>query len=60
MSFLKLLLPLSINGNIRKLEKINLTYIETHKFIIKNITGLVFVYIFSLTTKINYQNCKNI
>ena len=55
MSFLKLLLPLSINGNIRKLEKINLTYIETHKFIIKNITGLVFVYIFSLTTKINYQ-----
>ena len=27
-----------INGSIRKLEKTNLTYIEPHKVIIKNIT----------------------
>ena len=30
--------PTFINGSIRKLEKTNLTYIEPHKVIIKNIT----------------------
>ena len=36
--------PTFINGNIRKLEKTNLTYIEPHKVIIKSITFLVFNY----------------
>ena len=31
-------IPTFINGSIRKLEKINLTYVEPHKVIIKNIT----------------------
>jgi len=34
--------PTFINGSIRKLEKTNLTYIEPHRVIIKNITFLVF------------------
>ena len=33
--------PTIINGSIRKLDKTNLTYIEPHKVIIKNITFLV-------------------
>ena len=33
--------PTFINGSIRKLEKTNLTYIEPHRVIIKNITFLV-------------------
>ena len=50
--------PTFINGSIRKLEKTNLTYIEPHRVIIKNITFLVFnysndVYISNLTKKIN-------
>jgi hypothetical protein len=49
--------PTFINGSIRKLEKTNLTYIEPHKVIIKNITFLVFnysndIYITNLTKKI--------
>ena len=49
--------PTFINGSIRKLEKTNLTYIEPHRVIIKNITFLVFyysndVYISNLTIKI--------
>ena len=32
------------NGSIRKLKRINLTYIEPHRVIIKNITFLVFYY----------------
>ena len=61
--------PTFINGSIRKLEKTNLTYIEPHKVIIKNIIFLVFnysndVYISNLTKKIKlselekYINCK--
>ena len=49
--------PTFINGSIRKLERTNLTYIEPHRMIIKNITFLVFnysndVYISNLTKKI--------
>ena len=49
--------PTFINGSIRKIEKTNLTYIEPHRVIIKNITLLVFnysndVYISNLTKKI--------
>ena len=49
--------PTFINCSIIKLEKTNLTYLEPHKMIIKNITFLVFnysndVYISNLTKKI--------
>ena len=49
--------PIFINGSIRKLERTNLTYIEPHRVIIKNITFLVFnysndIYITNLTKKI--------
>ena len=40
--------PTFIKGSIRKIEKINLSYIEPHKVIVKNITLLVF----------NYSNIK--
>ena len=49
--------PTFINGSIRKIDKTNLSYIEPHRIIIKNITLLVFnysndVYISNLTKKI--------
>ena len=49
--------PTFINGSIRKLEKTNISYIEPHRVIIKNITFLVFnysndVYVSNLTKKI--------
>ena len=36
--------PTFINGSIRKIENTNLTYLEPHQVIIKNITFLVFNY----------------
>ena len=36
--------PTFINGSIRKIEKKNISYIEPHRVIIKNITFLVFNY----------------
>ena len=36
--------PKFINGSIRKLDKTNLSYIEPHRIIIKDITLLVFNY----------------
>ena len=36
--------PTIINGNIRKIEKTNLNYIEPHRIIIKGITFLAFNY----------------
>ena len=55
--------PIFINGSIRKLEKTNLTYIEPHKVIIKNITFLVFnysndVYISNLYKKIKLSELE--
>ena len=55
--------PTFINGSIRKLEKTNLTYIEPHRVIIKNITFLVFnysndVYITNLTKKIKLSELE--
>ncbi len=52
-----------INGSIRKLEKTNLTYIEPHKVIIKNIAFLVFnysndVYISNLYKKIKLADLE--
>ena len=55
--------PTFINGSIRKLERTNLTYIEPHRVIIKNITFLVFnysndVYISNLTQKIKLSELE--
>lgn len=56
--------PTFINGSIRKLEKTNLTYVEPHRAIIKNITFLVFnysndVYIKNLTKKIKLSKLED-
>ena len=56
--------PTIINGSIRKLDKTNLTYIEPHKVIIKNITFLVFnystdVYVKNLNNKIQLSELEN-
>lgn len=55
--------PIFINGSIRKLDKTNLTYIEPHKVIVKNITFLVFnysndVYVSNLTKKIKLSELE--
>ena len=55
--------PTFINGSIRKLERTNLTYIEPHRVIIKNVTFLVFnysndIYITNLTKKIKLSELK--
>lgn len=55
--------PIFMNGSIRKLEKTNITYIEPHKVIIKNITFLVFnypndVYISNLSKKIKLSELE--
>ena len=36
--------PTIINGNIRKIDRTNLTYIEPNRIIIKNKTFLIFNY----------------
>ena len=56
--------PTIINGSIRKLDKTNLTYIEPHKVIIKNITFLAFnystdIYIKNLNHKIQLSELEN-
>ena len=55
--------PTFINGSIRKVEKTNLTYIEPHRVIIKNITFLVFnysndIYITNLAKKIKISELE--
>lgn len=52
--------PTIINGNIRKVNKTNLNYIEPHRIIIKGITFLVFnysneIFIENLSNRIKYQ-----
>lgn len=56
--------PTFINGSIRKLDKTNLSYIEPHRVLIKNITLLVFnysndVYISNLAKKIKLTELEN-
>ena len=56
--------PIFINGSIRKIKKTNLSYIEPHRVIIKNITFLVFnysndVYISNLAKKIKISELEN-
>ena len=53
-----------INGSIRKIDKTNISYIEPHRVIIKNITFLVFnysndVYINNLAKKIKLSELED-
>ena len=55
--------PTFISGSIRKIENTNLTYIEPHRVIIKNITFLVFnysndIYISNLSKKIKLSELE--
>ena len=47
--------PTIINGNIRKVNKTNLNYIEPHRIIIKGITFLAFNY----SNEIFIENSSN-
>ena len=56
--------PIFINGSIRKIEKTNISYIEPHRVLVKNITLLVFnysndVYISNLYKKIKLSELEN-
>lgn len=56
--------PNIINGSIRKIDKTNLSYIEPHRIIIKNITFLAFnystdIYIKNLTNKIKISELED-
>ena len=55
--------PTFITGSLRKLDKTNISYIEPHRVIIKNITFLVFnhsndVYISNLSKKIKLSDLE--
>ena len=55
--------PTIINGNIRKINKTNLNYIEPHRIIIKGITFLAFnyetnIYIENLNNKIQIKDLE--
>ena len=56
--------PIFINASIRKIDKTNLSYVEPHRVIIKNITLLVFnysndVYINNLAKKIKLSELED-
>ena len=56
--------PIFINGSIRKIDKTNLSYVEPHRVIVKNITLLVFnysndVYINNLAKKIKLSELED-
>ena len=56
--------PQIINGNLHRIDKTNLSYVEPHKIIIKNKTFLIFnystdVYINNLTNKIKLVELEN-
>ena len=56
--------PKIINGNIHRIDKTNLSYIEPHKIIIKNKTFLIFnystdVYINNLINKIKLSELED-
>ena len=53
-----------INGSIRKIDKTNISYIEPHRVIVKNITLLIFnysndVYINNLAKKIKLSELED-
>ena len=56
--------PKIINGNIRKIDRTNLTYIEPHRIIIKNKLYLAFnysneIYVHNLGKKIKLSELEN-
>ena len=56
--------PIIINGNIRKIDKTNLTYIEPNRIIVKNKTFLIFnysneVFIENLSNKIKLSDLED-
>ena len=56
--------PTIINSSIRKIDKTNLTYIEPHRIIIKDITFLIFnysneIFIENLSNKIKLSELEN-
>ena len=56
--------PIYINGSIRKIDKTNLSYVEPHRVVIKNITLMVFnysndVYINNLSKKIKLAELED-
>lgn len=56
--------PTIINGNIRKIDRTNLTYIEPNRIIIKNMTFLIFnyssdIFIENLNNKIKISDLEN-
>ena len=56
--------PKFINGSIRKIDKTNLSYIEPHRIIIKDITFLAFnysteIYIKNLSKKIQITELES-
>ncbi len=50
--------PTIINGNIRKINKTNLNYIEPHRIIIKGITFLAFNYSNEIFVENLFKNIK--
>ena len=56
--------PIFINGNIRNVERSNLSYIEPHRIIIKGITFLAFnysktLYINNLSNEIKIKDLES-
>ena len=56
--------PTIINGNIRKIDRTNLSYIEPHRIIIKGITFLVFnysktIYVGNLSNKLEINELES-
>ena len=56
--------PTIINGNIRKIDRTNLSYIEPHRIIIKGITFLYFnysktIYVVNLSNKLEINELES-
>ena len=56
--------PTFINGNIRNIERTNLSYIEPHRIIIKGVTFLAFnysktLYINNLSNKLELKDLES-
>ena len=56
--------PTIINGNIRNIDKTNLSYIEPHRIIIKGITFLAFNYsktlfVGNLSNKLEFKDLES-
>ena len=56
--------PTFVNGSIRKIDKTNISYIEPHRVIVKNITFLVFnysktIYVGSLANSLEIKDLES-